>query len=684
MSPLDMFAAQSRALAKKLEDERKNDRRVSRLPPLAVAEGIGRKPEIHGGPSTSPWSATTGGSPQRERDVGSSPDDAWGNKREIENPAFRPKSYYPRLSKVSATPESDSPRAFGAMGEDVFPTPMEVPASPDYFGSRQTRSPEPFAPVRPSMESISQHSSHTSSTRPKKSLDSVNHTTELVRGLSIESTSSRVSQYSRSLQPPNPPYARHAPSLQSASSDDESSSFSQQRKLSSSSNMSLPLSPQFAYSEAHNRSTSQLSEYSVNSNRLSRPAFNFSRPLSRASRPSIDSPTRMSMESHTRPYGQDDVQTPISADHTFPADSESFREGEMSEGNSYVYSKFSLPRGRMLGRDSLPPDPKTANFELDQSKRDRNNNPANPKQNLPALKVPLPTPPSSVDSDRPRVSTDGVPLRPPAMAASKVNQRHSMTSMNTMNTQDSGSTIKAKQRPSSTELTAEDHLTKGIACHEAGSLNESTYHFRLAARQNNPTAMLMYALACRHGWGMRKNPTEGVTWLRKAMDCASIEMSLDEEKGRKGDIEGRKKRRAQFALSVYELGVSHMNGWGIEQDKFLALRCFEIASSWGDADAMAEAGFCFAQGVGCKKDLKKAAKYYREAESKGMSMVGQSWYVAFDEPKFTLLTTTRIHKSKYDETPDERSSRADKDEKKDKKRDKSRNRSIFTRKKSTA
>jgi TPR repeat protein len=47
--------------------------------------------------------------------------------------------------------------------------------------------------------------------------------------------------------------------------------------------------------------------------------------------------------------------------------------------------------------------------------------------------------------------------------------------------------------------------------------------------------------------------------------------------------------------------------------------------AWGDVDALAEAGFCYAQGIGCKKDLKKSAKFYREAESKGMSMVGNSW-----------------------------------------------------------
>jgi TPR repeat protein len=51
-----------------------------------------------------------------------------------------------------------------------------------------------------------------------------------------------------------------------------------------------------------------------------------------------------------------------------------------------------------------------------------------------------------------------------------------------------------------------------------------------------------------------------------------------------------------------------------------------LDTAWGDGDALAEAGFCYAQGIGCKKDLKKSARFYRMAESKGISMVGNSWY----------------------------------------------------------
>lgn len=46
---------------------------------------------------------------------------------------------------------------------------------------------------------------------------------------------------------------------------------------------------------------------------------------------------------------------------------------------------------------------------------------------------------------------------------------------------------------------------------------------------------------------------------------------------------------------------------------------------WGDPDALSEAGFCYANGVGAKRDMKKAAKLYRAAEAKGTNMFGQSW-----------------------------------------------------------
>ena len=136
---------------------------------------------------------------------------------------------------------------------------------------------------------------------------------------------------------------------------------------------------------------------------------------------------------------------------------------------------------------------------------------------------------------------------------------------------------------------------------------------------------------------MRPNQEEGVRWLKQAIDSAGLEVAdVEETLGAatqgKGDPVSdaleRKKRKAQFALAIYELGISYMNGWGCPKDKPLAVRCYEVAGSWGDCDALAEAGYCYTQGVGCKKDLRKAAALYRQAAEGGMSMAGNSWYVS--------------------------------------------------------
>ena len=624
MSPLDVFAAQSRALAKQLEETRVRGRRVSRLPPLTVADELVKRRNYLRQNSLERRSHS-----REKKESDTSPDEPSGNTLDIEEPTFRPKSYYPRLSKIDHTPDhtpdEQDHRGRGVPKDELFITPMEypTPAPPsDYFGAKRIPSPEPMSMVRPSLESSRP------SYRSQKSFDSISQRSGLERGMSVESSSSKLSQFSsgKSLIPPTPTYIMQAPSIRSVESDDDnpgmtpSSSMTQHRKLSISSAFSLPQSPAIANVKHHDRSPSGNSEYSLNGTPLNRPAFNFSRPMSRSSRPSTDTNSRVSStERQPQIYFEDELQTPLSMETS------SVLSGPEGEGNakdapatSYTYSKFSLPRGRALERNSGSTNSwfnLGKDFMLQAAAANST--------------VSLPTPPHSLESDPPnRSSFDSTPVPPPPIPASQTTKRQSLTSMNTANTGNSGSTIKGSQHTviPPAEMTAEDHLNKGIECHERGSLNESTYHLRLAARQSNPTAMLLYALACRHGWGMRPNPSEGVRWLRKAMDCASIEMTHDSvSKPYGATVDMDKTRRAQFALSVYELGVSHMNGWGVEQDKSLALRCFEIASCWGDGDAMAETGFCYTQGVGCKKDLKKAAKYYRMAEAKGVSMVGNSW-----------------------------------------------------------
>ena len=695
MSPLDMFAMQSRLLAKQLDDSKRNGRRVSRLPPIATGDPITKQNSMYNRSRSAEMQNAILGSPPRAKD-----EDPSGIIPEVEDPDFRPKSFYPRMSNIPSV-EDKSEYQEGPTPDIPFVTPAEFSSmqTNDYFGSLRAKTPELVSPAGRSAEATDRNlfvylpgNVESNQILPQ-------------REMSIASTSSRG--YNGSLAPPRSPHVRHAGSIRSIpqdSSDDEHSAstgrsgFSQHRKDSSSSGFSMPHSPFSPFAQAHGRSPSLNSEYSIGGSRQVPPTFNFSRPLSRASRPSTDIPSRQpsfesrpsmdavrppfslasrqpSSDSQRFQFADDTVQTPVSMD------SEQFPDPQNpldAPAPSYIYAKFSLPRGRMLQRDSkVLHNDQMPLFEWDQPQVPTNVRPIAPLANRPM--TPTRSPKPSVDLHRssprrsfeqrphfstrpsheqspkgsPRPSSEQVMRGSPRLSVEHALDRsrrpsteqmlkgspeqtyrppptpvqgdaHSEYSASTR----SGSTIKARPRAPapSMEPSPEDHLAKGIELHERGEARESTYHLRIAARQNLPTAMLLYALACRHGWGMRPNQSEGVQWLRKAADCASVEIAVDEDKnGNPADITEQKTKRAQFALSIYELGVSHMNGWGIEQDKSLAVRCFEIAGNWGDADAMAEAGFCYAQGQGCKKDLKKAAHYYRMAEAKGMSMVGNSW-----------------------------------------------------------
>lgn len=170
------------------------------------------------------------------------------------------------------------------------------------------------------------------------------------------------------------------------------------------------------------------------------------------------------------------------------------------------------------------------------------------------------------------------------------------------------------------KLSAAVHIELGIAQHEANELPQSTHHFQVAADMGDPNGCMLYGLSLRHGWGIRQDLQRSVAMLQKAVE------SID------GDLKNGRESRLmstplteEVAVAIYELGVSYKNGWGVPTDRKLALKYFELASSWGDVEAMVIAAECYLQGEGCKKDKTKAARYLRTAEEKGRKEIGNSW-----------------------------------------------------------
>lgn len=651
LSPLDAFAFQGRLLARQLEDSARRDRRLSRLPPSSVARSLSQ-----GRPGYFRSNSSNDASQGAEKGLARQPTQK--AYPEPEEPQFRPQSEHPRLSAVShlASEQGDFEDNGGTPKSELRDSVADNGGFK--FDAVRAESPEHDTTIRPEPEAPRRFyaASPVGIAAPGPS-----------KASSADSVSSRLIH--RGLAPPASPMPRPSSSSrvpQTESSDDDYSSsnagstFSNPRKMSSGSAISMPQSPMASMARSHPRSPSISSEVS-NSSHLPRPSFNFSRPMSRSSTNlsgpvglGVSEPTSANMPgTMNRNHKPNPIVVPESSETSAPQQSEE----PSSAVSSYIYAKYTLPRGRGVPRDSVifsglqtphfewreplfeSPEQRPRTAEPQRSARAPSPSPSRQESPQPQkarsiydgtapddkLLTPVVSRSSVYTAPLPDKSeSENASLRPRSSETSRTDAVSESTS-----SAGSGSTLcpqTAKPAAQSSPATAEDHVAKGIQLHEKGSLNESTYHLRIAAKQDHPVAMLLYALACRHGWGMRPNQQEGVRWLRKAMDSVGLELNGESDPNVSAKSkELQKAYRAQFALSVYELGVSHLNGWGVEQDKPLALRCFETAGRWGDADALAEAGYCFAEGIGCKKDMKKAAKFYREAEAKGMSMVGNSW-----------------------------------------------------------
>ncbi|CAE6451534.1 unnamed protein product [Rhizoctonia solani] len=175
-----------------------------------------------------------------------------------------------------------------------------------------------------------------------------------------------------------------------------------------------------------------------------------------------------------------------------------------------------------------------------------------------------------------------------------------------------------KQQPPSA---AQHALQLGIAAHEQNNLRDSARYFERSATVEGGcgVGMLMWGLSLRHGWGCRKDERNGFKWLRKAAEAAVTDL----EGARSG--EEAKAVKNELVLAIYEVGQCFFHGWGVGQDKVMAVSYFQVAARLGDCDAQQELAFCYLNGKGCKKDMRQAARWYRAAAAQGASTVGLAW-----------------------------------------------------------
>ncbi|KPV73602.1 uncharacterized protein RHOBADRAFT_16823, partial [Rhodotorula graminis WP1] len=156
--------------------------------------------------------------------------------------------------------------------------------------------------------------------------------------------------------------------------------------------------------------------------------------------------------------------------------------------------------------------------------------------------------------------------------------------------------------------------------------------------------MLMYGLSLRHGWGCQVNTPLGFRFLQMAAESVVADLDRVVFGGRtlrpRCVLTFSPSRRSpsrslgltptfglqsELVLALHEIGASYRFGWGVDKSKQMAVSYFRLAADLGDVDAQQDLAFALANGKGCKKDLKEAARFYRLAIAQGAPSFGLSW-----------------------------------------------------------
>ncbi|KAG6919467.1 hypothetical protein DXG01_005726 [Tephrocybe rancida] len=187
----------------------------------------------------------------------------------------------------------------------------------------------------------------------------------------------------------------------------------------------------------------------------------------------------------------------------------------------------------------------------------------------------------------------------------------------------SGPPAPAPPKPAAEPQKAQEYLQQGIVHHEADRLSEAATYFEKSAKEDGGcgVGMIMWGLTLRHGWGCEKNEKVGFKWLQRAAESAVGDL----ENERVGNGVDSTAIQTELVLAIYEVGQCFFHGWGVSKDQKMGVSYYTVAARLGDVDAQGDLAFALANGKGCKRDRKEAAKWYRAAVAQGASDVGLAW-----------------------------------------------------------
>ncbi|CAI4055103.1 hypothetical protein SKDZ_02G1140 [Saccharomyces kudriavzevii ZP591] len=175
------------------------------------------------------------------------------------------------------------------------------------------------------------------------------------------------------------------------------------------------------------------------------------------------------------------------------------------------------------------------------------------------------------------------------------------------------------------------HIGLAITMRHQGKLEESAQRLKRACMCGNKTAFLLYGLALRHGCGVEKDLKLSLGYLMAATDVkyfAAEVLNSDINPLNLTSIEDIPDNAPEpTAPALYECGMAYLKGLGVDRpDEVKGLKFLEKAAILGHVDSMCLSGTIWSKTSNIKKkNLARAAAWFRIADKKGANLIGSDW-----------------------------------------------------------
>jgi TPR repeat protein len=164
--------------------------------------------------------------------------------------------------------------------------------------------------------------------------------------------------------------------------------------------------------------------------------------------------------------------------------------------------------------------------------------------------------------------------------------------------------------------------------------DEAVKWFRVAAEQDLPEAFYSLGICYMHGQGVEVDKTLAVEYFRKAADggyyLAQQVLEKCEEDGVEEDADEMERSQLSVAFkdglqlaeqgqkeAQYRTANHYVEGLGVEQDIYEAIKWYRKAAEQGHAKAQHELAMCYYEGDGVDKNMREAIKWCRKAAEQG-------------------------------------------------------------------